>query len=62
MPLPDDFLQRALLYAVTRWCWDDASFIEEQYAFLAETNLTPEAWIDEMAAKYDLLDPKDFLH
>jgi hypothetical protein len=56
------YLADALAYAKERWCWDDVTFITEMFEGLdpPRGNETPGGWIDAMAFKFDLLDPRDY--
>jgi len=51
-------LAAILAYAKARWCWDDASMLEELYE-RHPVETTVEAWVDEWARDYDLTDPRD---
>jgi hypothetical protein len=51
-------LQRILAYAKERWCWDDASLLEELFV-RENVDTTPEAAVDAWARDLDLTDPRD---
>jgi hypothetical protein len=54
----DPVLARILAYAKERWCWDDATMLEELYETYG-VRTTPEAFVDDFAHHYDLIDPRD---
>lgn len=51
-------LAAILAYAKSRWCWDDAPMLEELYE-RHPVETTVEAWVDELARDYGLIDPRD---
>lgn len=53
------WIERALRYAAERWLWIDDPLIREMAAWPDSEGETPEEFIDRMAEKYDLLDPRD---
>jgi hypothetical protein len=53
-----DTLAAILAYAKWRWCWDDATLLEELYQRDGVAT-TPEAAVDAWAYHYDLLDPRE---
>lgn len=61
MHAADTILARILAYARERWCWDDESFLEEQYELRWRESDTPEAFVDALAEDFELLDPRDYL-
>lgn len=66
--LQDEFLCREVMldaiytYARARWCWDDETFLAEQYDRLG-TDLDVadpiQKFVDDLARDYDLTDPRD---
>lgn len=54
----DPVLSAILAYAKQRWCWDDASMLEELYETYGIDG-TSEGFVDAWAHHYDLTDPRD---
>ena len=52
-------LAAIIAHASDRWCWDDESFLEEAFDRLYGPDDTPEAFVDALAADYNLTDPRD---
>src|SRR6266403_3377975 len=52
-------LAAIIAHASARWCWDDESFLEEAFDRLYGPDDTPEAFVDALAADYNLTDPRD---
>lgn len=58
--MKDELLARVYAHAKARWCWDDERMLEELYQQRYDGSVTPEAFVDALADKYDLDDPRDF--
>lgn len=53
------FMTQAKAHAKQRWLWEDDSFIEEMYDERPPAaRQSAASWIDELAEKYDLTDPR----
>lgn len=53
-------LKKIIAYARARWCWDDEPFLEEAFGLWFGPADSVEAFVDELAADYDLIDPRDY--
>lgn len=53
-----DFVSKATRYAGERWSLDDAELVREWCERRTDSD-TPEALVDALATKYDLIDPQD---
>lgn len=58
--MSNDFLTQAVAYARQRWWWDDPTHIVELFDSHAPLDQTPQQWIDYLACKYELFDPKEW--
>lgn len=53
-----DLLARVYNYAKQRWCWDDRPFLEEMFDRAYQAGEDPRHFVDRLAIKYDLTDPR----
>lgn len=53
----EDFVLAAIAYAAKRWVLDDPTLIREYCETRRAPDDTPESLMDDLARRYDLIDP-----